>query len=102
MFVTGRAGIPYCESIARVAKSVYATDLKSVVPHGACGFNSHPGHPHIRPCAPPQQGDTRIGTGARHPTGLPVVVGGTGSEAKECPLACEIVVVGDFTVGVCC
>jgi len=30
------------------------------------------------------------------------VVGGTGSEAKECPLACEIVVVGDFTVGVCC
>jgi len=27
-----------------VAESVYAADLKSAVPHGACGFKSHPGH----------------------------------------------------------
>ena len=29
---------------ARVAKSADATDLKSVLPQGGCGFNSRPGH----------------------------------------------------------
>ena len=31
-------------SLARVAKSADATDLKSVFPKGECGFKSHPGH----------------------------------------------------------
>ena len=34
----------YFKPAARVAKSADATDLKSVLPKGGCGFKSRPGH----------------------------------------------------------
>lgn len=41
-------------TVARVAKSVAAADLKSAVPQGAWGFESLPGHPvHSRASLPP-------------------------------------------------
>src|SRR6266850_6804571 len=39
-------------SIARVAKSADAKDLKSFSPQGECGFKSHPGHQPTPPQTP--------------------------------------------------
>ena len=42
-FINLRDGIMLL-SIARVAKSADAKDLKSFIPKGVCGFKSRPGH----------------------------------------------------------